>query len=80
MAALPGQRAAQRPMRAAVAAQRALGRAAATAGGIAGRMVLEIASRRWVVTHQKDGQQIWTDHATQAHHLGGPNGERLGGT
>lgn len=45
--ALPGQRAAQRPMRAAVAAQRAIGRAVTTSGGTTGRLVMRV-DGRWV--------------------------------
>ncbi|MFE2934952.1 hypothetical protein [Streptomyces sp. NPDC059278] len=47
MGALPGQRAAQRPIRAAVAAQRAIGRAVAASGGTAGRLVMNVGGR-WV--------------------------------
>ncbi|MFE7105641.1 hypothetical protein ACFU98_10550 [Streptomyces sp. NPDC057575] len=47
MGALPGQRAAQRPMRAAVAAQRAIGRAVTTSGGTTGRLVMRV-DGRWV--------------------------------
>lgn len=40
MGALPGQRAAQRPMRAALAAQRAIGRAVTSSGGTTSRLVM----------------------------------------
>lgn len=72
---LPGQRAAQRPLRAAIATQRRLGRAASPAGGLAGRMVLDLVGRRWVVETGVDGRQVWTDQTTGAWHVGGPQGE-----
>ncbi|MFF8716152.1 hypothetical protein ACF07T_32675 [Streptomyces sp. NPDC015184] len=43
MTALAGQRAAQRPLRAAVAAQRAIGRAVTSSGGTSGRLVMRVA-------------------------------------
>jgi hypothetical protein len=47
MGVLPGQRAAQRPMRAAVAAQRAIGRAVTASGGTASRLVMRVGGQ-WV--------------------------------
>ena len=80
MSYLPGQRTAQRPLRAAIATQRALGRAAATAGGgLATRMVLDIADRRWAVETGGDGQQVWTDQTTGVRYVGGPDGEEATG-
>lgn len=48
MSALPGQRAAQRPLRAAVAAQRAIGRAVTSSGGTSGRLVMQVDGGRWM--------------------------------
>jgi hypothetical protein len=58
--ALPGQRAAQRPMRAAVAAQRAIGRSVTTSGGTTGRLVLNVGGGRWVeqVIDDKGQEQL----------------------
>jgi len=62
-------------MRAAIATQRRLGRAAAAAGGLASRMVLDLGGRRWTVEYGPDGRQVWTDQATGARRVGGPDGE-----
>ncbi|MFJ8855090.1 hypothetical protein [Streptomyces sp. NPDC102437] len=57
MSALAGQRAAQRPLRAAVAAQRAIGRAVMSSGGTAGRLVMRV-DGRWVEqVIDADGQE-----------------------
>lgn len=74
---LPGQRAAQRPLRAAIAAQRRLGRAAAPVGGLAARMVLDIAGCRWAVDGDPGGRQVWTDVETGVRRVGGPQGEEV---
>ncbi|MEE1774438.1 hypothetical protein PUR34_41285 [Streptomyces sp. JV185] len=57
--ALPGQRAAQRPMRAAVSAQRAIGRSVTTSGGTTGRLVMWV-DGRWVeqVIDDKGQEQL----------------------
>ncbi|MEU3220049.1 hypothetical protein [Streptomyces sp. NPDC006971] len=48
MTALAGQRAAQRPLRAAMAAQRAIGRSVASSGGTTGRLVMRVSGGRWM--------------------------------
>jgi hypothetical protein len=78
MAVLPGQRAAQRPLRAAIAAQRRLGRATATGGGMAGRMVLDVDGRRWTVEIGPGGRQVWTEQRTGTPYTGGPDNEEAG--
>jgi len=76
---LPGQRAAQRPLRAAMATQRRLGRAAMPAGGMAGRMVLDLGGCRWAVEAGGDGRQVWTDQKSGVRYVGGPDGEEATG-
>lgn len=77
MGALPGQRAAQRPVRAAEAAQGVLGRAARAGGGMAARMVLDIGGRRWEVVHDSRGRAVWTCRTTGERRAGGPDGELI---
>ena len=57
MGALPGQRAAQRPMRAAVAAQRAIGRAVTTSGGTTSRLVMRVGGQWVEQVIDSDGQE-----------------------
>lgn len=54
-AAVPGQRAAQRPLRAAVASNSALGRAAGASGAMADRMILNIGGQWNQVVRDADG-------------------------
>ncbi|MFD7507902.1 hypothetical protein ACFV5N_00940 [Streptomyces sp. NPDC059853] len=72
MPAVPGQRAAQRPQRAAVAAQRALGRAATGSGGLATVQVIHLHGRLWHVEHDQEGRQWWTCQQSGARYEGGP--------
>jgi len=46
---------------------------------MAGRMVLDIAGRRWSVESGGDGQQVWTDQTTGVRYVGGPDGEEATG-
>lgn len=68
----PGQRAAQLPETAAPAAQRALARAAIGAGHTAGVLRLRLPSGWWLVTHDADGRQWWTNDETGARCEGAP--------
>lgn len=54
---LPGQRSAQRPMRAAVASQRALGRLVNAGGAMSGAMVLNVGGRWFEVGFDESGQE-----------------------
>ncbi|MFF2650610.1 hypothetical protein [Streptomyces sp. NPDC058045] len=60
--ALPGQRAAQRPLRAAIAAQAALGRAASRADSMASHVVLNIGGRWMQQTWTPDGERQLTPY------------------
>jgi hypothetical protein len=57
MTALPGQRAAQRPLRAAVAAQRAIGRAVTGGGTSSTRLVLNVGGQWMEQTVNDEGQE-----------------------
>ena len=57
MSALPGQRAAQPPMRAAVSVQRAVGRAVAAGGGTSSSLVLNVGGRGMRQVIDDDGQE-----------------------
>lgn len=57
--ALPGQRAGQRPMRAAVATQRAIGRAVGSAGGLVDAFVLHTPEGwRQIVQDPETGAEV----------------------
>lgn len=53
--AVPGQRAAQRPLRAAVASNSALGRAATAAGTMADKLILNVGGEWKQVVRDADG-------------------------
>lgn len=55
--ALPGQRAAQRPMQAAMASQRALGRAAGPSGVVTDLMIINVDGLFMRVVNNPDGSQ-----------------------
>ncbi|MFB6813123.1 hypothetical protein ACFCV8_01050 [Streptomyces sp. NPDC056347] len=57
MTALAGQRAAQRPLRAAVAAQRAIGRAVTSSGATSGRLVMRVGGRWMEQVIDDQGQE-----------------------
>ncbi|WP_019549818.1 MULTISPECIES: hypothetical protein [Streptomycetaceae] len=57
MSALPGQRAAQRPMRAAVSVQRAIGRTVADGGASTGVLVLNVGGEWMQQVIDEDGQE-----------------------
>lgn len=57
MSTLPGQRAGQRPLRAAVASQRAIGQRLSAAGALSDTLVLWTAQDGWQkVAHEADGR------------------------
>lgn len=56
---LPGQRAAQRPIQAAMASQRALGRSAGSTGTVADLVIANIGGRFMRSVTQPDGSQTW---------------------
>jgi hypothetical protein len=72
MPARPGQRAGQRPQRAAIAAQRALGRAARDGGGLSTAMTVRIEGRWWRVSYDEKGRSWWECRETGARCTGGP--------
>ncbi|ONK13123.1 hypothetical protein [Streptomyces sp. MP131-18] len=76
MPAAPGQRAGQRPQRAAVAAQRALGRAALGDGAMAAVMTVRLGGRWWRVTHDQFGQAWWESRETGQRCADGPCDEQ----
>lgn len=62
MSGIPGQRAGQRPTRAAVAVQRILGRAANNAGVYAGEIGLtSLSGERVTLGLDEAGREVWTD-------------------
>lgn len=56
-APLPGQRAAQRPLRAAVAAQRAIGRSVSSSGGLVESLILNVGGEWKRVATGEDGSE-----------------------
>lgn len=54
-APLPGQRAAQRPLRAAVASQAAIGRSVASSGGVVESLILNVGGRFMRVVTDENG-------------------------
>ncbi|MGW1840833.1 hypothetical protein [Streptomyces sp. NPDC002067] len=57
MTTAPGQRAGQRAMRAAVASQRALGRAASDSSGMTGELICNIGGRWFRLHVDESGQE-----------------------
>lgn len=55
--AVPGQRAAQRPLRAAIASNSALGRAASASGAMVNQMILNVGGEWKQVVRDADGME-----------------------